>query len=83
MSLVFTICTVWYTLSFTPAGGKVILFEGASFTIGMNGWEPGGNECATRRKFRLEGGSSSSFKASSNLFFLSELRRVFAWVLEL
>jgi len=30
--------------SFTPAGGKLTLFDGLILTIGINGCEPGGNE---------------------------------------
>lgn len=76
MSLVLTIWTVWYVDSLTPAGGKVTLFEGLIFTIGMNGCEPGGKEWPTNLTFRQVGGSRSSFNASSNLVFLRVLNNV-------
>jgi len=44
--------------------------------MGMKGWDPGGKECPTSLTFMQAGGSSSSFRASSNLVFLIVLRRV-------
>jgi hypothetical protein len=46
------------------------LFEGEILTIGINGWLPGGKEWPTILTFRQIGGSSSSFRASSNLFLV-------------
>jgi hypothetical protein len=65
----------------TPAGGKVTLFDGLIFTIGMKGYDPGGNECPTNLTLRQVGGSKSSFKASSNLVFFMVLNRVLPTVL--
>ena len=61
----------------TPAGGKVTLFDGLIFTIGIKGYDPGGNEWPTNLTWRQVGGSKSSFRASSNFVFFSELKRVF------
>lgn len=52
------------------------MLDGLNFTIGMNGYEPGGKECPINLKFRHVGGSNSSFKAYSNLFFFNELSKV-------
>jgi len=64
----------------TPAGGNVTLLDGLIFTIGINGYEPGGNECPTNLILRQVGGSRSSFKASSNLVFFIVLNKVFPTV---
>jgi len=45
----------------------------------MNGWDPGGKECPTIRTLKQIGGSISSFIASSNLDFLIDPNRVFAF----
>jgi hypothetical protein len=60
-----------------PQGGNEILFEGLILTMGMKGWEPGGKEWPTSLTFKQVGGSNSSLRASSNLFFFIELKRVF------
>ena len=53
------------------------LFEGLILIIGMKGYEPGGNECPTSLILKQEGGSISSFKASSNFDFFNVLKSVF------
>lgn len=42
----------------------------------MKGYDPGGNEWPTNLKLKHVGGSSSSFRASSNLVFFRELNNV-------
>ena len=64
-------------------GAKNILLEGLILIIGIKGCEPGGKEWPISLRFKFNGGSISSFKASSNFVFFIVLSNVRATFVDL